>query len=129
MRPGAVYRISCIIFKAEGRKETVYIGETGRTLFDRGLEHLRGIERDPEHPVRAHWRDCHREEEGGPQYEMVPYKFEEKNLSRQALEGFLIANFKGDIILNGRGDWGQNLPPLLTIEGDQVEKRKRKRED
>ena len=38
MRQGALYSITCQECKAAGR-ESVYFGETGRTLFDRGAEH------------------------------------------------------------------------------------------
>ena len=43
--------------------------------------------------------------------------FEDKNLYRQAREGHLISNFKGNYIMNGRGDCGQNIPPKLEVEG------------
>ena len=45
MRQGAVYRISCIKCKVEGKKESVYSQETVWTLFDWGLEHIRTIDR------------------------------------------------------------------------------------
>ena len=43
-------------------------------------------------------------------YQMTVIKFERKNLSRQAREGQVITEAKADKVLNGRGDWGQNLP-------------------
>ena len=39
MRLGVVYRISCLTYLEKGEKETVYIGELARTLWDSGSEH------------------------------------------------------------------------------------------
>ena len=39
-----------------------------------------------------------------------------KLLDRQVLEGGKIDKFKGTTV-NGKGEWGQNLPPNFTIEG------------
>ena len=39
-----------------------------------------------------------------------------KPLERQALEGVKIDRLKG-ITVNRKGEWGQNLPPNFTIEG------------
>ena len=39
-----------------------------------------------------------------------------KLLDRQVLEGGKIDKFKGTTV-NGKGGWGQNLPPDFTIEG------------
>ena len=55
---------------------------------------------------------------------MKVLRFEEKNLHRQAYEGHLIQNFQGSKLFNGRGDWGQNLPPRLKVEGNGPPKRK-----
>ena len=39
-------------------------------------------------------------------------------LTRQVQEGQLIADFEGDfiIIINRKGEWGENLPTKLIIE-------------
>ena len=36
LRKGAVYKISCMTCKTEGSRDTVYLEETARTMFDRG---------------------------------------------------------------------------------------------
>ena len=43
MRKGALYEIRCMGCKSLG-KEMVYVGETARSCFDRGLEHWRALE-------------------------------------------------------------------------------------
>ena len=37
-------------------------------------------------------------------------------LSRQIEEGHRISSFKGEEILNRKGEWGENLPPRLVVE-------------
>ena len=81
--------------------------------YDRGLQHLRAMEkRADSHPMVEHWKEEHpmlKEVRG----EMKVRKVEERPLYRQVGEGIYIQNFRGDKILNSRGDWGQNLPPTL----------------
>ena len=43
-------------------------------------------------------------------------------LQRQVEEGFSIGNYKGDTLLNRKGEWGNNLPPKLIVE-DSTQKR------
>ena len=83
-----------------------YIGESARTGFDRGLEHQASVRRKEEgHPIVEHYG---KEHPNAPSMEftMEITHIESKNLHRQAREGHLIMHFKGDYILNGRGDWG-----------------------
>ena len=111
-----MYALHCEKCKEEG-KVTLYYGESARTPFDRGLNHLDAMRRqDPEHPMVSHFLEDH--PGWAPDCIMKVVKFEEKNVYRQAREGYLISNFTGDKLLNGRGDWGQNLPPpQLEVEG------------
>ena len=36
-------------------------------------------------------------------------------LQRQATEGYKISNYRGDIVVNRRGEWGCNMPPQLQV--------------
>ena len=40
-------------------------------------------------------------------------------LRRQCFEGFQIGNYKGDMILNRKGEWGNNVPPRLVVEDER----------
>ena len=101
--------------KEEG-KRAIYIGESARTSYDRGVDHLRSVERrDQDHPMVSHYREVHPEVDQ-VWMEMKVVSHQEKNLYRQSLEGHLISTFKGDHLLNGRGDCGQNMPPTLEVE-------------
>ena len=66
----------------EEDKTTVYYGESARTPFDRGLNHLESMERlDPDHPVVNHYMEDHPGLE--PACDMRVIRFEEKNLYRR----------------------------------------------
>ena len=43
------------------------------------------------------------------------------NVARQVMEGLKITNFKGDHTLNRKGEWGQNLLPVLGLEDEHTE--------
>ena len=58
-RQGAIYNLTCSICKEEGIK-SIYIGETARTCYDHGLDHLRSLRRgDKDHPMVSHYREVH----------------------------------------------------------------------
>ena len=64
--------------------------------------------------IEQHEEQHEREESPSLKVELV--KKCRKPLERQVLEGVKIDRFKG-ITVNGKGEWGQNLPPNCTIEG------------
>ena len=115
-RQGAIYQIECLKCKAEGA-EAHYWGETARTCFDRGAEHLGGIKAKSEDSTFwRHHKEVHGEDTD-PQFSMRVKRTLKGNLQRQALEGRLIDSFKGQYPLNNKGEWGHNLAPKLQIEG------------
>ena len=112
---GVVYCITCITCKLQGVKAH-YWGESGRTGYDRGLDHTRDLSAGNKNsPLVTHWSD-HHGGEGDPNFQMKVVKQHDRPLSRQIHEGQQIANYKGDIIINRKGEWGNNLPPTLIIE-------------
>ena len=120
---GIVYFFDCIECKVQG-KQSRYYGESARTSYDRGAEHLNAvINMDPASPLVEHHLEMHQDRE--PSFEMKVHSQHRSALQRQATEGYLIGSFKGDHLMNRRGEWGQNLPPVLTIEdnGDMQETR------
>ena len=50
-------------------------------------------------------------------FSMKVLKSHKYPLGRQSWEGRLVEDFKGDLVLNQKGEWGCNLPPKLVIEG------------
>ena len=85
---------------------------------------------DGEHPLVEHHLQHHGSVEQDGQevdisvhYKMKAIRFMQSPLSRQALEGSMISKYKGDIVLNRKGEWGNNTPPTLTPD-DSERKRK-----
>ena len=126
MTQGVVYEVTCQRC-LQMEKETKYYGESARCSYDRGVEHLRAPDKlDAESPLAEH----HQEDHGGetPMFQMKVVSYHSRPLSRQIEEAHLIDNFRGHKIMNRKGEWGQNLPPKLTIEGTETSKQtKRKR--
>ena len=119
MRQGAIYKITCKTCESNHDVESCYIGESSRTLYDRGLEHLKAIQSlDTESPLVEHHLGAHREDEE-PAFRMESLGFRSSALWRQAQEANEIAQHKAKRILNRRGEWGQNLPPKLSLEATE----------
>ena len=102
MKQGLVYNIMCMICSENGRK-TNYIGETARTCYDRGVEHLDAVRRGDEgHPLVEHQQKEHIDEPS--RFQMKVERFQRSALVRQCTEGDMIANYKGDNLLNKKGE-------------------------
>ena len=70
MRQGCIYKMTCLLCKEQGEKISLYIGESARTAYDRGSEHLSAIRRRDEGSplVEHHVLEHSREEE--PRFSM-----------------------------------------------------------
>ena len=131
MSKGVVYSYTCLHCKEE-EKTTQYIGESARTTWDRNQEHQKMMKmwdlKSPmvEHTINAHQGKDHR-------YAVKVEKTFKGNMQRQIKEGQMIGEFKGDTLLNRKGEWGQNLPPKFTMEDEDSyvrhEGRKRRQEE
>ena len=109
----------CNICKSEG-KSSKYFGERARTPWDRGQEHRKAMESmSKESPLVEHHLEEHPQQE--PEFSMKVLKFIPKPLERQCQEAALIDEYQGMKIMNRRGEWGQNLPPKLTLEDNQAQ--------
>ena len=114
MQQGCNYIITCMICKEQGN-QVQYFGESARTPYDRGLEHLAALKAENiESPLWEHHTEDHNTEE--PQFEMKVSGYKLKPLERQAEEAAKLDEFTGLKFLNRRGEWGQNLPPKLALE-------------
>ena len=69
--------------------------------------------------------EVHKEEEESPDFTMKVYRVVQNTLNRQILEGKKIGAFKGKYPLNGRGEWGENCVPKLTLEEDKPGEKRR----
>ena len=117
-KQGITYRIDCVTCKAQG-KEVTYFGESARTAYDRGLDHLKAIERgDISNACAKHHMESH---QGEPwDFKMSVIRCHKYPLQRQSHEGRLIEDFKGQEVMNQKGEWGCNLPPKLQTDSQPV---------
>ena len=112
-----VYEIDCKICQRAGL-EVKYYGETARTSFDRGIEHLNALDKqNKESPLVEHQEEDH--PNVPPEFEMRVKSIHPRPLQRQTEEAFLIDSFKGHKILNRKGEWGPNLPPKLGLQDEE----------
>ena len=115
MRQGALYLMTCQKCQREGR-QAYYVGETARTPYDRGVEHFTAMKKgNTESPMVEHEEEYH----GGlqPDFTMEVIGNPASNIQRQLGEYHQMLKY-GDkgVLLNRRGEWGQNLPPQLQIQ-------------
>ena len=68
-----------------------------------------------ESPMIEHHEE-HHDGKQSPSFKVELVRKCSKPLERQILEGVKIDKFKG-ITMNRKGEWGQNLPPKFSIEG------------
>ena len=115
-RKNIVYTFKCNLCKEED-KIGVYFGESSRTGYDRGAEHAAALAKmDQNSPLVEHHLEIH--EGRTPSFTMEVVQTFLRPLDRQVMEGVLIQSFKGDFLMNRRGEWGQNLPPQFTTATD-----------
>ena len=129
MQQGILYRVKCKLCLQEG-KNSFYIGESARTPYDRGLEHLNLINReDRESPCVEHRDEYHQGQE--VEFQMAVLSYPKTTLQRQATEAFqmdLHREVKNCLVINRRGEWGQNLPPKMVMdENGHVSKQSKRR--
>ena len=109
MRQNGLYSIECETCR-QNEKTSLYIGESARTLYDRGLEHQKAYaSRSEESVMHEHEQNDHQGEKA--EWTMKAQGFPKGNLKRQALEAHKISLNEDNNLLNRRGEWGQNLPP------------------
>ena len=108
-----------------GQAGIEYTLESARTPYDRGLDHMAALTRmDKESPLVEH---CNNDHNGRQvEFEMTITGYQIRPLDRQTEEASKIEEFRGDKILNRRGEWGQNLPPKLSLEDEDKTNPKRK---
>ena len=129
-RPGTcrvrniIYQNICIPCK-DAEKSTRYIGESARTMYERGQEHAE----DAKNPsklshMRDHVEQCHQElsevlqRDPGKIFSMQLIKPARSALSRQLREAVEIANnITGGVLLNSKEEFNRCLIPSIQVLG------------
>ena len=102
----AVYESSCTSCKALGSTQSTYIGETGRSLFERSLEHIADAKaQKPGSHIYKHWALHHSSELVQPDFQFKVLRVHKSCLDRQVHERIKIAM---DGSLNSKCEWRQN---------------------
>ena len=114
------YRVFCLECGLANVKAE-YTGESSRTSYLRGREHLEGLaRRSDKNALWKHCVECH----GGRevQFRMKVLRGHRSPLTRQIQEGVEIENSQADIIMNSKGEWnGSRLPRIVIEVGDEIQ--------
>ena len=81
---------------------------------------------DESNPMVEHMGEHHPGEEA--RFQMRVVSIHKSPLVRQSEEGRMIDSYKGDLQLNRKGEWGNNLSPNLMVEEVGPQKRKGRQE-
>ena len=113
------YQISCDRCRETGIAADYY-GESSRTPYLRGQEHLKGQAlRHEDNPLHKHDSIHHLGNKGT--YSMKVLRTHKQPLSRQVQEAVEIQSSKSQIIMNSKSEYNGSKLPRITIEvGDRV---------
>ena len=120
-----VYQISCQdCEEGEQKKSAIYIGQTSRSLHERGKEHLLGLRQKQEkNPLFKHVSEVH-DGDTKMKFEMKTVKKHFSAFSRLIHESVLIERTSkaGNLtILNSKGEWGRSHLPRLKLDNSMNE--------
>ena len=99
-------------------KRYIYIGETARSSYERGWEHINDIDQlKPSSHMLRHLIDQHSNEEWeGVNFHMRVLKYTRSSFDRQILESVLIQNNRNHHILNSRSEYNRCALPRLSAK-------------
>ena len=110
-----VYRIECQECLSAGKKAQ-YQGETSRTFFDRYREYRRSLDtKTGASCVLKHWEEHHPDLQEPPKFTFSVTHRCKTASERQIREALEIENFKGEITMNGKAEWGRNFVPRRVV--------------
>ena len=118
-----VYKISCLECADEKNgdkiKAAVYVGQTSRSLYERGQEHLLGLRKMHDNsPLFKHVSEDHNGN-NNINFEMKTVKKHFSAFSRLVNEAVMIDRISKSnscSTLNSRGEWGRSHLPRLKID-------------
>ena len=112
-RKSVVYTSCCQVCKQLGSPDGTYVGETGRTLFERAGEHLEDAANKKESShIYKHWALNHPDLPTQPEFCFTVIKTHKTPLDRQVHEAVKIA---ADGSLNSKCEFRQNHIKRLSV--------------
>ena len=121
-RRNIVYKTECRDCKGEAgerskKKDTLYVGETSRTGYERGQEHQRDAKskaKTENSHIRIHQVEAHGGETGNG-FSMKVVRGHKSALARQVHEAVLIANCQSQNLLNSKAEYNRCIIPRLAV--------------
>ena len=101
---------------------SIYIGESSRSLYERGKEHWRGYRTKAEDShIYKHQQLHHGGQE--PNFHLRPVRFLRTALTRQVYEAVMIQRMGEEVVLNSKGEYNRCTIGRLTLgEEDKSDK-------
>ena len=109
-----MYRTQCGECKEKG-KDTIYVGESSRTGYERGVEHQNDAknEKDNSH-IATHCKEEHAGR-GMEKFSMKVIRTHKTALTRQIHEAVVIANSWNKNLLNSKQEYNRCIIPRITV--------------
>ena len=122
---GVNYTITCTDCEQQQGLESIYIGETSRTPYTRGVEHLDNLAKKRESSVL--WKHCRSQHDGvleNCHFRMdVTGVYRNDTMLRQIGEGVRIQRTPPQQLMNDRSEWNFIRLPRVGIEQDRLRSR------
>ena len=108
-------------------REGIYIGESSRSIHERALEHVRDARTfSVKSHIVKHWMSSHPTLPTPPEMEFTVTRRFKDCLSRQMSKALRINN-STDVLLNSKGEYGNNSVSRLVVQEDAWVRRERDR--
>ena len=103
---------------------SLYIGESSKSLYERGREHWRDYrgKHEDSHILKHH--QLHHGGQGEPSFHLKPLKYSTTALNRQITEAVLIQKWGEETILNSRSEFNRCQISRLTLGEDKYKEDK-----
>ena len=101
---------------------SIYVGETSKSLFERGSEHWRDfrLRKEDSHILKHH--QIHHGGRGAPSFHLRPVRFFKTPLTRQIAEAVLIQRWGEDRVLNSKAEFNRSKISRLTLGEEEEDK-------
>ena len=101
---------------------SIYVGETARSLYERGKEHWRGFRNQEEDSHINKHHQLHHGGEGAPSFHLRPARFFTAALTRQIAEAVRIERWGEQVVLNSKAEYNRCKISRLTL-GEEEQSR------
>ena len=110
--------------------DSIYVGESSRSLAERANEHyLGGTRLDERNFITKHWLEHHPHSRDPPRIKFTVVRTHKDALGREVEEALLIEKANVDLtIMNSRGEWNSGSITRLTVMHSERELKKKVRE-